>query len=121
MQTKRQTSDRQPANTSPATALFDTAHQFVYTSPTFCQLLGYTSSELSDMDVPRIAQLVYPDDRRSINDYVQELNNPEFIEREDRLRFIKKNGTIALLNRTMKVGRDLDGHPIVVSITLDKI
>lgn len=121
MQTKKQTSDRQPANTSPATALLDAAHQFVYTSPTFCQLLGYTSSELSDMDVPRIAQLVYPEDRRSMYDHLKELDNPKFIERQDQLRFIKKNGTIALLNRTMKIGRDIEGHPIVVAITLDEI
>jgi PAS domain S-box-containing protein len=104
-----------------ATALFDDSSKCIHANAQFCQLLGYTSTEFYAMDLETLIHLVHPEDRVPTQERVKAFDAPQLVSLKERQRFIKKDGTIVLVDKTMAISRDIDGNQIVVAVTLEEV
>lgn len=104
-----------------ATAFFDEAYKCIYVNAKFCQLLGYSSTEFFAMDLNTLIKLIHPEDRIAWQDRLKALDNPEFICDKERQRFIKKDGSIVLVDKSLAISRDVAGHRIVEVLTLEEV
>ncbi len=104
-----------------ATAFFDEAYKCIYVNAKFCQLLGYSSTEFFAMDLNTLTKLIHPEDRIAWQDRSKTLDNPEFMGEKERQRFIKKDGSIVLVDKSIAISRDVAGHRIVEVLTLEEV
>jgi PAS domain S-box-containing protein len=104
-----------------ATAFFDDAYKCIYVNAKFCQLLGYSSTEFFAMDLNALTKLIHPEDMPAWRDRSKTLDNPEFMGDKERQRFIKKDGTTVLVDKSVAVSRDVAGHRIVEILTLEEV
>jgi PAS domain S-box-containing protein len=121
MKNEEQIPNSQDNSCTLATAFFNETYKCVYVNAKFCQLLGYTSTEFFAMDLNTLTKLVHPEDRTPWQDRSKALDNPEFIGDKERQRFIKKDGSIVLVDKSLAISRDVVGHRIVEVLTLEEV
>jgi PAS domain S-box-containing protein len=117
MPTENQTNTRDTL----ATMFFDEAYRCIYANAKACQLMGYTATEFYVMDLVTIRNLTHPDDITPWDMRSMAIENPQFVGNTERQRFFRKDGTIILLDKTITISRDIEGHPIVIVATLVEV
>ena len=121
MKNGEQIPDIQSNGSTLATAFFDETYKCIYVNAKFCQLLGYSSTDFFAMDLNTLTKLIHPDDTIPWQDRSKAFDNPEFIRDKERQRFIKKDGSIVLVDKSIAISRDVAGHRIVEVLTLEEV
>jgi PAS domain S-box-containing protein len=121
MKNEEQIPDIQSNGSTLATAFFDDDYKCIYVNAKFCQLLGYNSTEFFAMDLNTLINLIHPEDTIAWRDRSKTFDNPEFICDKERQRFIKKDGSIVLVDKSLAISRDVTGHRIVEVLTLEEV
>jgi PAS domain S-box-containing protein len=75
----------------------------------FCDLLGYTRDELMQMDTRAIT---HPDDRDADDDHREQLLAGNIDTYTAEKRFVRKDGAVIWVNRTISLARDDAGQPL---------
>ena len=108
-------------NSTVAIAIVDESDKHIHSSPNFCRMLGYTSSEFFAMTAEQVLQLIHPEDRPATDELLKQLANHEIEEFTEQQRLIRKDGTIIWVNKTVKTSWDNHGNRIVAVVTLEEI
>ena len=82
--------------------------RYLLVNQKFCDMVGYTAEELKRMNG---LQLSHPDDLNSDRDLEQQLIKGEITTYASRKRYIRKDGGIIWVNRTVSLVRDNTGKP----------
>lgn len=88
--------------------LNDLSGQGLQVNPVFCEILGYTESELKEL---RFDELTHPEDREKEMPYIQQCLRGEISSYQIEKRYLKKSGQIVWVNLTAGIIRDRDGNP----------
>ncbi len=86
--------------------------RFLLANQKFCEMLGYTRDELLAM---RTRDITYPDDREERDaetDYQPRLVAGEINTYSAEKRYVRKDGTLIWVNRTVSLARDNAGKPL---------
>jgi PAS domain S-box-containing protein len=88
--------------------LNDMSGKGLQVNPVFCDILGYTESELKELT---FYEFTHPEDIDKEMPYIQECLRGEISRYQMEKRYIKKSGEIVWVNLTAGVIRDGEGNP----------
>ncbi|MBD2311862.1 PAS domain S-box protein [Desertifilum sp. FACHB-1129] len=87
----------------------DLSGRFIQVNPGFCQLLGYTETELLQLT---FQQVTHPDDLTGKSELIRQLYNGDIDSCILEQRYIHKNGSVVWTNSVLSILRDPQGNPI---------
>lgn len=82
--------------------------RYVQVNQKFCDMLGYSREELLGMKVSELRYAGDPGD----GSYVQQLLSGEATSLSAEKRYVRKDGSVLWVNRTISMVRDHGGHPL---------
>lgn len=82
--------------------------RYVQVNQKFCDMLGYSREELLGMKVSELRYAGDPGD----GSYVQQLLSGEATSLSAEKRYVRKDGSVLWVNRTISMVRDHSGHPL---------
>ncbi|MBO0347945.1 PAS domain S-box protein [Phormidium pseudopriestleyi FRX01] len=89
---------------------------FVEVNPTFCNLLGYSDSELATLT---FGEITVPDNREKEGEFLlQRDERPEIFSYQTEQRLIRKNGEILWVHLCVSVLEDSQGNPLYLLGTI---
>jgi PAS domain S-box-containing protein len=89
-------------------SLHDISGKGLQVNPVFCEILGYTESELKELT---FYEFTHPEDIDKEMPYIQECLRGEISRYQMEKRYIKKSGEIVWVNLTVGMIRDGNGNP----------
>lgn len=83
--------------------------RYVEVNQKFCEMMGYTRDELAGRHANSIT---YPEDREQGNGYRHRLLSGESASLSAEKRYVRKDGSLVWVNRTVSLVRDAEGQPL---------
>ena len=86
------------------------SYKILHVNPKLCEMLGYTQDELLTMTS---TEVVHPDHRfTDVPKYQGPMLKGDSLSFSSERRFIRKDGTVLWVNRTVSLARDVSGKPL---------
>jgi len=96
------------ANAAIGFAITDPDGHYMDANPAYLKLTGYSIDELRSKQFP---QLVHPDDYQAVMDLIGQMRNGEISHFVRENRYIRKDGRMLWVRKSVAMVRDAAGHP----------
>lgn len=92
--------------------------RFIKVNPLFCQIVGYSASELTQL---RFTDITHPDDRKQSLQCEQQLRQGKFSRYQIDKRYIRKDGEVVEVHLSGSIIRDQQNNPLYYLKMIEEI